>query len=238
LTKKYVIFKDDDAGKDFFSLKKWINIIIENNAKGTIGVIGKNLKNKEFSNYLNSLDKNKIEIFCHGYYHSYIPFILRRMIGRNRIFPNEFDRTEKSHNQSLEKFRIAEKRYLKTKAICFGPPGNEWNEKVVEPLIKNNFKMMFSRSKIKGNIFTIPISKNLKHKSIDEFIKDYQKNKNDAVFTLQFHHADLTEEQFDLIEDAVNFLKNEEKRIFIRPSELIGISHKDKELHDMLISKE
>jgi len=225
LTKKYIIFKDDDAGKDLSDLKKWIDLLIENDAKGTIGVIGKFLKNKNFSDYLNSLDENKIEIFCHGYSHSYIPFMLRRMIGRNKLLPTEFDRTEKSHSRSLEKFRIAEKRYLKTKAFCFGPPGNEWNKTVVKPLIKNDFKIMFSRRDIPGDIFRIPITKNMSHNNLKDFIEDYKKNKEDVIYTLQFHHADLLDKQFDLLPDIINFLKKE-GRVFVTPSELLKSIYK------------
>ena len=59
---KYVIFKDDDVGKEFSSLKRWIDIILENDAKGSIGLIGKYLKNQDLHNYLNSLDEKKIDI--------------------------------------------------------------------------------------------------------------------------------------------------------------------------------
>ena len=75
MTKKYVIFKDDDAGVDIERLKKWVDVVINNDAKGSIGVIGKHLKNTELREYLNSLNQEKIEIFCHGYYHSHSPYI-------------------------------------------------------------------------------------------------------------------------------------------------------------------
>ena len=40
MTKKYVIFKDDDVGKYFDRLKKWIDIVLKNDAKAAIGLIG------------------------------------------------------------------------------------------------------------------------------------------------------------------------------------------------------
>ena len=45
LIKKYVIFKDDDVGRDFEKFKRWIDVILDNNAKAAIGLIGKYLKN-------------------------------------------------------------------------------------------------------------------------------------------------------------------------------------------------
>jgi len=226
--KKYVIFKDDDVGKDFFKFKKWVDIVVKNNGKGSLGVIGKYLKNKNLVDYLNSLDKEKIELFCHGYSHSYLPFIIRNIFGRNRIFPTEFDRSIRSHNNSLKKYRYIEKQYLDYKAIVFGPPGNTWNENVIEPLLKNDFKMMFSWRKVGRGIFTIPLTDNFKQDNIEDFINDYNKNKDKIIYTLQFHHANLSGEQFELITKVIDFLINNEKRIFINPSELIGIKQNDK----------
>jgi len=229
LKKKYIIFKDDDIGKDFLKLKKWIDIIIQNNAKGSIGVIGKYLKNKNIVNYLKSLDKEKIELFCHGYSHSYFPFIIRKVFGRNRIFSTEFDRNIKSHNRSLNKYRDYEKIFLNYKTIVFGPPGNTWNKNVIEPLLKNDFKMMFSWRNVGGGIITIPLTDNFKQYNIEDFINDYKKNKDKIIYTLQFHHANLSEEQFELMTEVIDFLKNKENRIFIIPSELIKINKNDKD---------
>jgi len=234
LEEKYVIFKDDDAGKDFPRLKKWVDVVLSNDAKGAIGLIGKYIKDPALSDYINSLDPAKIEIFCHGYSHSYVPFILRRFIGRNRILPLEFDRDIDSHNGSLKRYSTLESKYLNTKAISFGPPGNEWNNSVVDALVNNDFKIMFSWSKLSGNIFTIPLSGNLKQNSIEEFTKDYEKNKEDPIFTLQFHHADLTNEQFDLIAEVIDYLKKDEKRIFVTPSELLGISQENDEIMSVM----
>jgi hypothetical protein len=226
LTKKYIILKDDDVGKDFEKLKKWINIVLKNDYKGSIGLIGRYIKNQTLVNYLNSLDKDRIEIFCHGYSHSRIPFILKNIIGRNHILPTEFDKSFESHDKSLKNYRKLENKFLKTKAIAFGAPGNIYNENVVDALIKNGFKMMFSWKKVNNNIFTIPIRQNLKHYSLNSFIEDYRTKKNNdkIIFTLQFHHAELSKEQFDVMVEVVDFLKNEEKRIFINPSELLKIS--------------
>ena len=85
MKEKYVIFKDDDAGKNFYKLKKWIDIVLENNAKGAIGLIGKYMKNQQLREFLNSLDSNKIEIFCHGYSHSSLPFFINKIFGKNRF---------------------------------------------------------------------------------------------------------------------------------------------------------
>lgn len=237
MNKKYVIFKDDDAGKALPNLKRWVDIVLDNDAKGTIGLIGKYLKDTALVDYISSLDSSKIEVFCHGYSHNYIPFILRRVIGRNRILPIEFDRGFNSHDDSLKKYSALESKYLKTKAISFGPPGNVWNQSAVEALVENDFKMMFSREKTDGNILTIPLNENLKQNSLEEFISDYDKNKNDVIFTLQFHHADLTEGQFNLMHEVIDFLKNEEKRIFVTPSDLLGIVENDDELQNAMTTK-
>ena len=233
MNEKYIIFKDDDVGKDLPGLKRWIDIILENKAKGAIGLIGKYL-DKDLANYLNSLDSDKIEVFCHGYSHSHIPFMLRKIIGRNRILPTEFDRNIKSHDSSLQKFRVAESKYLEKRAITFGPPGNIWNDNVIDPLLKNDFKMMFSWDKTKYDLLTIPLSDNLKQNSLEEFKKDYEKKKEDLIYTLQFHHANLSEQQFELIKEVIDFLKNKEKRIFVTPSELLEISKKNKQVYDLM----
>ena len=234
---KYVVFKDDDAGKGFLNLKRWVDIVVEHDAKGTIGVIVRYLKDPTLVNYLNSLDSAKIEVFCHGFSHSYIPFLLKRVIGRNRILPTEFDRDLDSHDNSLQRYRSLERKHLKTKAISFGPPGNIWNENAVDSLPENDFKMMFSWKKLDGDIFTIPISESLKQDSLEEFVTYYNKKKNDLIFTLQFHHADLTEEQFNLIPEVIDFLKNEEKRIFVNPSDLLGLVEQDDELSSVMTTK-
>lgn len=233
MNEKYILFKDDDVGKDLPGLKKWIDIVLKNNAKGAIGLIGKYL-DKDLANYLNSLDSDKIEVFCHGYSHSHIPFLLRKMIGRNRILPTEFDRNFKSHDSSLKKFREVESRYLKKKTITFGPPGNIWNDNVIKPLLKNDFKLMFSWDKAKHDLLTIPLSDNLKQNSLDEFINDYEKKKEDIVYTLQFHHAYLSEGQFEIIKEVIDFLKNKEKRVFVTPSELLEIIKKDKQVYSVM----
>jgi hypothetical protein len=234
LTKKYIIFKDDDVGKDQQKLKKWIEIVINNNAKGTIGIIGKYLREKNLVNYLKSLDKEKIEFFCHGFSHNYLPFIIRNIIGRNRIFPTEFDKSVKSHNRSLIKYREYEKIYLNYKTVVFGPPGNTWNKNVVEPLLKNDFKLMFSWRNVGSGILTIPLTDNFKQDNIEDFINDYKKNKDEIIYTLQFHHANLSKEQFKLIIEIIDFLKNEENRIFITPSELIKIKQNNKNVFNII----
>lgn len=231
---KYIIFKDDDVGKNFNNLKKWIDIIIDNDAKGSIGLIGKYLKNNELVVYLNSLDPTKFEIFCHGYYHSYLPFMINKFFKNKRLIGLEFDKDYNSHNKSLNKYRLLEKKYLKTKAICFGPPGNTWNNSVIDALVDNDFKMMFSWTKINGNIYKIPLTNNLKQDSFEKFLEEYQIKKNDIIYTLQFHHADLSDNQFEIMKKAIHFLKNEEKRIFITPSELLEISKKNIEILNLI----
>jgi len=221
---KYVLFKDDDAGKDFYKLKKWVDVVLENDAKASIGLIGKYIKNQQLREFLNSLNPNKIEVFCHGYSHSYLPFLLNRKFGKNRFFKIEFDKTYKSHDKSLKKYREAENKFLKKKAIAFGPPGNQWNEHVPKALVENDFKLMFSWKKVAPGIFTIIISNNFKQNSLEEFIKDYDKHKNDALFVLQFHHANLSDKQFKLMAEVIDFLKNKENRTFITPSELLDLN--------------
>ena len=221
MNKKYVIFKDDDAGKDFFKLKKWVDIVLKKDAKATIGLIGKYLEDKELVDYLKTLDKNRIEIFCHGYSHSHLPYLVMKILGRNRFLPTEFDRNFRLHNSSLVKYRRIESKYLDKKAVAFGPQGNIWNDSIIDPLVKNGFKIMFSWDKVKGDLLTIPLCDNYKQNSLDDFINVYNKNKKKTIYTLQFHHAKLTNDQFNLMEEVIDFLKNKEKRIFITPSELL-----------------
>lgn len=234
LQRKYVIFKDDDVGKDLDNLKKWIDIVLKNDAKAAIGLIGKHLKNNELREHLKSLDKDRIEIFCHGYSHSYLPFLEKRAFGKNRILHAEFDKDIRNHNSSLKRYRKAESQYLDKKAITFGPPGNIWNKSVIDALVQNDFKLMFAWKKIEHGIFTVPLSSNLRQNSLDEFISGYENNKNDLIYTLQFHHANLTEKQFKLTEEVIDFLKNNENRVFIKPSELLDISKNNKEIFNLI----
>jgi peptidoglycan/xylan/chitin deacetylase (PgdA/CDA1 family) len=229
-----VIFKDDDVGKDFEGLKKWIDVVLENDAKATIGLIGKYMKNQELRDFLGTLDEDRIEIFCHGYSHSRLSFLIMKKIGRNRIYPTEFDRSFGSHYSSLKKYRKAECKYLDRKAIAFGPQGNIWNESVIDALVKNDFKLIFSWEKIKHDLLTIPLSGNFRQDSLDDFISVYKKNKEYPIYTLQFHHANLSERQFELMKEVIEFLKNNEGRIFITPSELLKISKKDKNIFDLM----
>jgi len=226
LDNKYVLFKDDDAGKQFYKLKKWIDIVLDNDAKGAIGLIGKYMKNQQLREFLNSLDSNKIEVFCHGYAHSYLPFLINKKFGKNRFFKTEFDKNFKSHDKSLKKYRNAESMYLNKKALAFGPPGNQWNEDVPKALVENGFKLMFSWKKVNSDIFTILINMNFKQNSLEDFIKDYESYKNNELFVLQFHHADLSNIQFYLMAEVIDFLKNKEHRIFITPSELLNFNKK------------
>ena len=232
--KKYVIFKDDDVGKDIQGLKRWIDIVVKNNAKAAIGLIGKYMTDRELMQFLNSLEEDRIEIFCHGFSHGRLPFILKEIWRKNRLFPVEFDRNSKSHSLSLIKYRDTESKYLKRKTICFGPPGNVWNDSVIDPLLKYDFKLMFSWVKAKHDLFTIPLTDNFKQSSLKEFVKKYNKNKDRRIYTLQFHHANLSDEQFNLMNEVIDFLKNKEDRIFITPSELLKISKKDKEIYDLI----
>jgi DNA primase len=234
LSKKYVIFKDDDVGKDFDRFKKWIEIVIENDAKAAVGLIGKYMKDKELSSYLNSLEYKKIEIFCHGYSHSNFPFYLRKIWRNNKILPVEFDRNENSHDSSLKKYRRAENKYLDRNTITFGPPGNVWNDRIIDPLLQNGFKIMFSWKMIKYELFKIPLSNNLWQNSFDEYLKIYEKNKNDPIYTLQFHHGALTENQFQLMFEVIDFLRNKENRIFVTPTELLKISKNDKTIFKLM----
>ena len=237
LSNKYVIFKDDDVGKDFEGLKKWINIVLKNNAKAAIGLIGKYMKDQELREYLNSLDEKQIEIFCHGYYHSHLPYIYNKLTRKKELSKTEFNKDFRKQDFSLKKYRLIESKYLKTKSIAFGPQGNIWNENVIEALVQNDFKMMFSWEKLERDIYTIPLSGNLKQNSFDDFINDYKKNKDDSIYTLQFHHADLSERQFELIKDVIDFLKNKENRVFITPSELLKISKKEKNIFKIIAPK-
>ena len=234
MVKKFVIFKDDDVGKDFNRLKKWIDIVVNNDGKGSVGLIGKYINNSKLIDYLNSLDSTKIEIFCHGYSHSFFPFLINRIFRGKKIIPTEFDRDLESHNKSLVKYRKLEKKYLKKKALAFGPPGNIWNENVADALLQNDFKMIFSWRKVKDNILTIPLSDNLNHYNFQDFKNDYKKNRDDLIYTLQFHHAKLSDDQFDLIIKVIDFLKHDEKRFFITPSQLFEISKKENAVLDFM----
>jgi len=232
---KYVIFKDDDAGKDFNNLKKWINIIIKNDAKAAIGLIGKFIsKDTDLVKYLNKIDDKKIEIFCHGYSHAGFPFLVMKYWRKNRIFPTEFNRNFKKHNESLKKYRLAESKYLKKKSITFGPAGNIWNETAVDAVLQNDFKIMFSWEKASHNLFTIPLCDNFRRENIDEFIKVYSEKKDKLIYVLQFHHATLTDKQYKILPDVISYLINEEKRVFIKPSELLSISKKDKKIFKLI----
>ncbi|UCH71929.1 MAG: hypothetical protein JSW62_05930 [Thermoplasmatales archaeon] len=234
MKKKYVIFKDDDVGKDLEGLKKWTNVVLKNDAKAAIGLIGKYMKNQKLRDFLKTLDGDRIEIFCHGYSHSHLPFLLIKKFGRNRIYPTEFDRNFRSHNLNLKKYRKAENKYLDRKAITFGPQGNIWSESVIDALVQNDFKLMFSWRKVKGELFTIPLSNNLKQNSLDDFISAYEKNKGDTVYTLQFHHANLSEKQFEIMAEVIDFLKNNQGRVFVTPSELLKVSRKDKNIFKII----
>ena len=234
LTKKYVIFKDDDVGKDFERFKRWIDVVIENDAKATVGLIGKYMKDHELRNYINSFDEKTIEVFCHGFSHSHLPFLLRKIWRGNRILPVEFNRNLNSHGSSLKKYRQAENKYLERNAITFGPPGNIWNDSVIDPLLQNGFKLMFSWDKIKHDLFKIPLSDNLRQNSLDEFINIYEKNKNEPIYTLQFHHAALTENQLKITAEVIDFLKIKEKRVFVTPKELLNISKSDKTIFNLI----
>jgi hypothetical protein len=119
---------------------------------------------------------------------------------------------------------------MKKKAICFGPPGNIWNNNVIEPLLDNGFKLMFSWRKTEHDLFTVPLSDNLKQSSLNEFKERYNQKKDMRIFTLQFHHANLTDEQFELIPEVIDFLINKEKRTFIIPTELLNICKNDKDI--------
>ena len=230
MKEKYVLFKDDDAGKDFYRLKKWVDVVLDKDAKGAIGLIGKYMKNEQLRGYLNSLDSSKIEVFCHGYSHSYLPFLVRKISKKNSFIKTEFNKSLKNHENSLKKYRTSEKKYLNQKTITFGPPGNIWNKDVSKALVDNGFKMMFSWYDVGNGIFTIYLNDNFKQNSLEEFIEDYKKNKNKDLFVLQFHHANLSEKQFDLMEKVIDYLKNEEHRIFITPSELFNMIKKG-EIH-------
>jgi hypothetical protein len=234
LTIKYVVFKDDDVGKDFEELRKWIDIVLKNNVKAAIGLIGKYMKNQELRDFLNSLNKEKIEIFCHGYSHSRLPFLLRKMNLKNRFYSVEFDRDFKSHNRSLKKYRQDENKYMNKKTITFGPPGNIWNDTVINAVLKNDFKLMFSWRKANHDLLTIPLSDNLKQNSLKEFIKAYEKNKNHQIYTLQFHHASLSKKQLKVMTEVIDFLKNNEDRVFVTPSELLKISKNNVPIYNLM----
>ena len=233
-----MIFKDDDVGKDFQGLKRWVDIVLKNDANAAIGLIGKNMKDQELIEFLKSLDHHKIEIFCHGYYHHHLPYYIAKLIRSKELPKTEFNRDFKKHNFSLKKYRLDERKYLKLKAITFAPQGNIWNENVIEALVQNDFKLMFSWRKVKRDLLTIPLSENLKQNSLEEFIKKYEKNKEDIIFTLQFHHANLSEKQFELMNEVIDFLKNNEGRIFVTPSELLELSESDKNIYDLISPKE
>jgi hypothetical protein len=185
------------------------------------------LKNDNLVAYLKSLESDKIEIFCHGFTHSQFPYLTNKLLKKNKKPKTEFNKDYKSHFISLKKYRIVESRYLKTKAVAFGPQGNIWNEKVIKPLLENGFKLMFAWEKVGGEIFTIPLSDNLKQNSLNEFKKNYEKYRNDVVYTLQFHHANLSEEQFGLMNEVIGFLSKEEGRVFVTPTELLKINEKE-----------
>jgi len=236
LNKKYIILKDDDAGVDLEKLKKWVDIVVKNDAKGSIGVIGKHLNDKKLQVFLNSLDQNTIEIFCHGYYHTHSPYYLNKIIRRN-LPKTEFNKDKKNHGLSLKKYREDERKYLNSSTVSFGPQGNIWNENIIDPLLQNSFKLMFSWENVGGGIHTIPLSSNFRQNSLEEFIKSYERKKDDLIYTLQFHHAKLTDKKFKLMEEVIDFLKNKEKRIFVTPSELLEISKNDKEIYSLMIGK-
>jgi len=236
LTKKYVIFKDDDVGKDTIRLKKWVDVVIKNDAKAAVGLIGKYMKDQSLIKYLNSLDHEKIEIFCHGYYHKHYPYIFNKITGSKELPKTEYNKDVRKHNYSLKQYRTVESKYLKTKAVTFGPQGNIWNENVIDPLLKNDFKMMFSWEKIGGGLLRVPLTSNLRDTCLNDFIEGYKNNKNDVIYTLQFHHAKLSEKNFEVMGEVIDFLKNQEGRIFVTPSELFEISKKDEGIYTIMTS--
>jgi len=119
-----------------------------------------------------------------------------------------------------------ESKYLHKKAITFGPPGNQWNTSVIDALLQNDFKIMFSWRKVKSDLLIIHINGNLSQNSLEEFVKTYDKNKDKPIYTMQFHHAKLSDKQFKLMTEIIDFLKNNEGRVFITPSELLESNKK------------
>ena len=234
MTKKYVIFKDDDVGVDTPKLKRWIEIVIKNDAKATVGLIGKYMKDEELISYLNSLDNSKIEIFCHGYHHKHYPYIIRNITKSKDLPKTEFNKDIEKHNSSLKKYRTHEANLLHSKTITFGPQGNIWNKDVIIPLLEHDFKMMFSWENVGGGILTIPLSGNLEHESLKDFIKCYEEHENDVIYTLQFHHAKYTDKNFEVMEQVIDYLKNKERRVFVTPSDLFSISQNNKEVYSIM----
>ena len=94
--------------------------------------------------------------------------------------------------------------------------------KIIDPLIKNGFKIMFSWRMVGGGLFTIPITDNFNQIKIEDFINNYRRYKERSIYTLQFHHANINNEQFELLSEVIYFLKNKEKRFFLKPSELFN----------------
>jgi hypothetical protein len=67
-----IILRYDDIGAHSIQAKPLINELLVRNMSATLGVVPAGLeKDKELMSYLQSLDKNKIEIAQHGVYHDF-----------------------------------------------------------------------------------------------------------------------------------------------------------------------
>ena len=216
---KIVILKDDDwmvkTGGEWENQKRWLNTVLEHNARTTLGIIG----GGHFSIFkqigdLTKKNPDDVELFCHG---------LTHLIIRNDTHKiNEFRGTSlESQNHSLLKSKEIAREVIDYEYKVFGAPGNAYEARTFDLLREHGFIVSFTSGgsdigDYTDGILSLKIDWSAGFSKVDIGIEQYQKNYlGEHILVIQTHSWSFTKKDTRAFGEFIDYLNENESKVFM-----------------------
>lgn len=217
--KKAFIIKADDLRDPIHKgFKRFKELIEECNAKATLGIVTCHIgKTAEGTEWLRNLDKNRFELFHHGWDH----FISRQYNSA------EFKNTGYKHQFTHLAMGIeAAKKHLGYTFHTFGAPGSAIDLDTQKSILANpDIKVWLNGTNDRKNRY-LALKRNMeleertgRMKNADGLIKEYQSRKDYEVITTQIHPKVWDEADLFNLKGLLEYINTDPERRFFTPYE-------------------
>ena len=223
--KKAFIIKADDLEDPISDGFKRVKKLIEEcNAKAALGIITCYIgKTADGTEWLRNLDKNRFELFHHGWDHHKI------IANWSKLLSMEFWHSGyENQRDSIARGIDAGKKYLGWTFHSFGAPFNFIDPDTQKAVLANpDIKVwLYGRQNRQNRYLTIKHEKDTnlegtdgKAKNADELIKIYQSYKDKEVITAQMHPDLWDEADLPNLKRLLEYINSDPERRFFTPWE-------------------
>lgn len=217
--KAFIIKADDLTYKVSDKFKKFTALIEECDAKAALGIIGRHInKTLKGADWLHHLDKDRFELFFHGWTHDISPNF------KSDQWAEFKNRGYKRQSASITKGIKAGKKYLGHTFHTFGPPGNAFDRNTQKAVLANpDIKIWFHGIEDSQNrYFVLELNMELEYggkESSDELIKRYETQRADEIITVQLHPKNWKDNELQKLRKLLAHINADPERRFVTPWE-------------------